>query len=90
MMQAHPQAEPYELNTAATGHGVEIGRDKLSVRYHADGRHSNDVGAVQANLPVPTKRLVYYYEVAVVDGGERSAVAVGFADKEFKLTRQPG
>lgn len=30
--------EPTCLNTTATGHGVEIGRDKLSVRYLADGR----------------------------------------------------
>eukprot|EP00983_Pelagomonas_calceolata_P131772 1161809-Pelagomonas_calceolata.AAC.2 len=32
------EAEPSCLNTTATGHGVEIGRDKLSVRYLADGR----------------------------------------------------
>eukprot|EP00967_Tisochrysis_lutea_P039835 scaffold47769_cov20-Tisochrysis_lutea.AAC.1 len=69
------EAEPSCLNTTATGHGVEIGRDKLSVRYLADGRcamntihtwtsfrHSNDVGSVMANRPVPRNRCIYYYE----------------------------
>ncbi|KAF5843911.1 SPRY-domain-containing protein [Dunaliella salina] len=84
------EAEPSCLNTTATGHGVEIGRDKLSVRYLADGRHSNDVGSVMANRPVPRSRCIYYYEVQVVEQGDAGRIAVGFADARFKLTRQPG
>jgi hypothetical protein len=33
---------------------------------------------------------VYYYELVVVDQGIYGKIAIGFADKSFKLTRQPG
>ncbi|KAF5841863.1 hypothetical protein DUNSADRAFT_10569 [Dunaliella salina] len=84
------EAEPTCLNTTATGHGVEIGDDKLSVRYLADGRNSNDVGSVMANEPVPGDRSTFYYEMQVVDPGVLGCIAIGFADAGFKLTRQPG
>lgn len=47
-------------------------------------------GAIQANHPVPAHADIYYYEVLVLDGGLSGKIAVGFADKSFKLTRQPG
>lgn len=87
---ASEEPAPSELNTIQTGHSVEISKEKLVARYTGEGRHNNDVGGVQANRPVPSKRLVYYYEVTVLDQGESSTIAVGFAEKNFKLTRQPG
>ena len=50
---------PSSLSTV-TGHAVEF-IDKLAARYTGEGRHSQDVGSVQANLPAPKHRLVYYY-----------------------------
>ncbi len=47
-------------------------------------------GAIQANHPVPAHADIYYYEVLVLDGGLSGKIAVGFADKSFKVTRQPG
>lgn len=84
------ELQPTDLNTSNHGHGLEISKDKLTVRYVGEGRHDNDVGAIQANRPVPVKQLVYYYEVTVLDQGEYSRISVGFSDKNFKLTRQPG
>ena len=81
---------PSEFNTSTQGHGLEVSKDKLMCTYVGDARHSNDVGSLQSNRPVPCHRLVYYFELFVVDQGEMSNIAIGFSDKRFKLTRQPG
>jgi hypothetical protein len=60
------------------------------LRYVGDGRHANDVGSIQANQPVPCALLVYYFELTVLDVGEAGRIGLGFSDKHFKLTRQPG
>jgi hypothetical protein len=78
------------LNTSNHGHNLDISSDKLVVRYTGDARHSNDVGAIQAATPVPTDCLVFYFEVHVACAGEQGRIGVGFADKHFKMTRQPG
>ncbi|GLC55921.1 hypothetical protein PLESTB_001044600 [Pleodorina starrii] len=84
------QPWPSELNAARQGHGLEI-KDKYTVRYAVDARHIGDtVGSIQANHPVPTNCTVYYYELTVFDAGVYGKIAIGFADKSFKLTRQPG
>eukprot|EP00198_Chlamydomonas_reinhardtii_P005705 XP_001695041.1 predicted protein [Chlamydomonas reinhardtii] len=80
---------PSALNSARQGHGLEL-KDKLTVRYAGDARHNNDVGAIQANHPVSVNCTVFYYELTVLDGGISGKIAIGFADKNFKLTRQPG
>eukprot|EP00242_Pyramimonas_sp_CCMP2087_P016646 CAMPEP_0198207392 /NCGR_PEP_ID=MMETSP1445-20131203/10846_1 /TAXON_ID=36898 /ORGANISM="Pyramimonas sp., Strain CCMP2087" /LENGTH=406 /DNA_ID=CAMNT_0043880401 /DNA_START=223 /DNA_END=1439 /DNA_ORIENTATION=+ len=81
---------PTELNTLNFGNFLEVSTDKLSVRYVGEGAHSNDVGSIQANRPAPSQQLVFYYEVEVKDGGERGKIGVGFSDKTFKHSRQPG
>eukprot|EP00879_Flechtneria_rotunda_P010946 GHRR01011438.1.p1 GENE.GHRR01011438.1~~GHRR01011438.1.p1 ORF type:complete len:110 (+),score=15.22 GHRR01011438.1:182-511(+) len=81
---------PTELNTGNHGPGLEIGKDKLSIRYVGEGRHGNDVGSIQASKPVPTQQLLYYFEVTVVSQGELGRIGLGFTDKNFKVTRQPG
>eukprot|EP00894_Picocystis_sp_ML_P001856 jgi/Pico_ML_1/52373/g3085.t1 len=81
---------PSELNTKNTGSFLEISRDKCTVRYTGHGSHDNDVGSVQADVGVPSNVPVYYFETKVVDGGEKCCVGIGFTDKKFKVTRQPG
>lgn len=81
---------PKELNTKNTGSFLEISRDKCTVRYTGHGSHDNDVGSVQADTCVPSNLPVYYFETKIVDGGEKCCVGIGFTDKKFKVTRQPG
>lgn len=69
---------------------AQVEKDKLTVRYTGQGAHNNDVGAIQGNRPVPRKRRVYYYEVTVLDAGSKGLIGVGFADKNFKMGKQPG
>ncbi|EIE19632.1 SPRY-domain-containing protein [Coccomyxa subellipsoidea C-169] len=78
------------FNTNNFGNFLDVEKDKLTVRYTGQGAHNNDVGAIQGNRPVPRKRRVYYYEVTVLDAGEKGLIGVGFADKNFKMGKQPG
>ena len=42
----------------------------LSVKYTGPGNHCNDVGAIQSDFPVPTRRLIYYFEVYIANAGK--------------------
>ncbi|KAK9806165.1 hypothetical protein WJX72_003712 [[Myrmecia] bisecta] len=79
-----------ELNISNFGSFLEVSKDKLTVRYTGNGAHTNDVGSIQGNRPVPRKQLLYYFEITVLDRGENCKIGVGFTDKNFKLGRQPG
>ncbi|CAN0928177.1 Ran-binding protein M homolog [Linum grandiflorum] len=82
---------PTELNTINSSGGfVAVSTDKLSVKYTNVNHHGHDVGAVQANKPAPVKRLVYYFEMTVRNGGARGQIAIGFTHETFKMCRQPG
>ena len=81
---------PSELSPSSYMHGLDLSKDRLTIRYVGEGRHGNDVGAIQADRPVPSRKAVYYFEVTVLDQGEMSRIAIGFSTKNFKLTRQPG
>lgn len=45
---------------------------------------------LQANAPVPTNRLVFYFEARVLQRGDRCRVTIGFSDGKAKVGRQPG
>lgn len=78
-----------ELNLRNYGVGLEVKGDN-SIRYFGNGSHSTDVGAIQTSQPVPSCANVYYYELTILDNGERGYVSLGFADRAFKLNRQCG
>lgn len=82
--------EPTGFNTTNYGPGLEISKDKLSIRYVGDARNHNDVGSIQANRSVPSHQLLYYFELTVLDQGEAGRIGIGFSDRSFKFTRQPG
>lgn len=82
---------PTHLNTInSSGKFQFVSRDMLSVRYTGLQLHGNDVGAVQANLPAPTNRVIYYFEMTVKNAGAKGNVAIGFTPTGFKTYRQPG
>ncbi|KAK9796681.1 hypothetical protein WJX73_008447 [Symbiochloris irregularis] len=84
------EAVSTEFNTSRFGTFLEVSKDKRSVRYTGNGAHDNDVGAIQGNLPVPSRCKLYYFEATVVHAGERGHIVIGFSDRAFKLSRQPG
>ena len=85
-----PRPQPCELNTRSCGPFLAVAPDKLSARYDGNGAHGNDVGAVQADAPVPDDVAVFYFELRVVSAGARGCIGIGFTDKDFKTSRQPG
>ena len=85
-----PRPSPCELNTRSCGPFLAVAPDTLSARYDGNGAHGNDVGAVQADAPVPDDVAIYYFELRVVSAGARGCIGIGFTDKDFKTSRQPG
>jgi hypothetical protein len=83
-----PSATILELNLRNYGVGLVVG--PTSIRYIGNGSHSTDVGAIQTSRPVPSCASVYYYEITILEKGERGYVSLGFADRAFKLNRQCG
>ena len=85
-----PQPHPRELNTRNCGPFLAVAPDKLSARYDGNGAHGNDVGAAQADVPVPDDVAVFYFELRVASAGARGCIGIGFTDRDFKTSRQPG
>jgi len=82
---------PTELNTSThSSLLLEVQRDKLTVKYIGKANHNHDVGGIQANRCCPPSLPLYYFELTVLDAGTRGCIAIGLADGNFQLTRQPG
>ena len=62
---------PQLLNTSKQSHFVDIMKDKLTLGYVGRGEHSHDVGCAQANLPIPRRESLYYFEMKVLSCGAR-------------------
>ncbi|KAL4855353.1 Ran-binding protein M [Chlorella vulgaris] len=85
-----PEPFPSELNTSTCSLAfLEVGKDKLSLRYTGPAQHDNDVGSIQSNHPVPRRTLVGYFEVTVKEA-RGGSVSLGFSDSSFKQGRHPG
>eukprot|EP00967_Tisochrysis_lutea_P149610 scaffold287950_cov33-Tisochrysis_lutea.AAC.2 len=81
---------PSQLDTVSQSRYTLASQAKLDAVYAGKGNHSHDVGTIRADQPCPTQCAVYYFEVAVVDAGERNALTVGLCQSSFPMTRQPG
>ncbi|KAK1276438.1 hypothetical protein QJS04_geneDACA011112 [Acorus gramineus] len=91
MADGEAEEVPSHLNTKNSSAGfVVVSTDKLSVKYTSCNLHGHDVGSVQANCPAPSRRLVYYFEIEVVNAGQKGQIAIGFTTENFKMMRQPG
>ncbi|KAJ6855502.1 ran-binding protein M [Populus alba x Populus x berolinensis] len=78
------EPEPKELNTLNSSGGfLVVSTDKLSVKYPSVNLHGHDVGVIQADKPVPDKRLVYYFEIFVKNAGAKGQIAIGFTNQEL-------
>ena len=67
-----------------------VSHDGLAITYEGKANHTHDVGAIRTNRACPHRRLLYYFEITVVDAGSRGCIAIGLADASFELNRQPG
>jgi len=75
--------------TDRTNH-VTVAKDLLTVSYDGLGQHPHDAGVVRSDVPFAASgAAVHYFEVSVLNTGERGSIAVGMA-REPSLMRLPG
>ncbi|CAG8724268.1 4383_t:CDS:2, partial [Racocetra fulgida] len=48
-----------------------IDQDNLKVEYNGPGRTSSDAAAIRTNKPIPPEVGLYYFEITVLNSGER-------------------
>jgi len=65
-------------------------KDTVTARYTGRGNHSNDVGTVRGDKPVPSNIELYYFEVTVVNAGEHGKITVGLVSEDASSNLQPG
>ena len=53
-------------------------------------RNDRDAASVRANLPIPTSVGLFYFEVEIVDAGQRGYIGVGLSGRAVNLGRLPG
>ncbi|XP_034058492.1 SPRY domain-containing protein 3-like isoform X2 [Gymnodraco acuticeps] len=58
------------------------------LEYVGKGKSIMDVGLAQARQPLTTR--CHYYEVEIVDAGEKCYIALGLAKKDYPRNRHPG
>ncbi|KAG7471930.1 hypothetical protein MATL_G00103100 [Megalops atlanticus] len=67
-------------------HDVRVSGTLLE--YTGKGRSIMDVGLAQARHPLSTR--CHYFEVEIVDAGEKCYIALGLARKDYPKNRHPG
>ncbi|XP_064408582.1 SPRY domain-containing protein 3 isoform X2 [Latimeria chalumnae] len=60
----------------------------MLLEYIGKGKSIMDVGLAQARHPLSTRS--HYYEVEIVDPGEKCYIALGLARKDYPKNRHPG
>ncbi|KAG8781976.1 hypothetical protein FRC15_007787 [Serendipita sp. 397] len=65
------------------------GRD-VTFNGHPSSLDTRDAAAVRAECPIPAACGVYYYEVKVIDRGNKGQISIGFATKDLQLSKLPG
>lgn len=58
------------------------------LEYVGKGKSITDVGLAQARSPLTTR--CHYYEVEIVDAGEKCYIALGLARQDYPRNRHPG
>uniref|UniRef100_A0A087YNV7 SPRY domain containing 3 n=1 Tax=Poecilia formosa TaxID=48698 RepID=A0A087YNV7_POEFO len=60
----------------------------MLLEYVGKGKSIMDVGLAQARQPLTTR--CHYYEVEIVDAGEKCYIALGLARRDYPKNRHPG
>lgn len=80
---------PFELNTNGQSSLIEFTKDRRTASYLGSTHQGSDA-AIQSTLPVPRQVSLYYFEMTVMEKGEKGRITFGFTVKDSKLTSQPG
>uniref|UniRef100_G3P965 SPRY domain containing 3 n=1 Tax=Gasterosteus aculeatus TaxID=69293 RepID=G3P965_GASAC len=76
----------HKMNICQVQLKVTVGGSLLE--YVGKGKSIMDVGLAQARQPLTTR--CHYYEVEIVDAGEKCYIALGLARRDYPRNRHPG
>jgi hypothetical protein len=79
----NPLPVPSATHPAQASHLVKVHKDKLTVTYNGKANHNHDVGAVQSNRPFSSNVLIGYFEMTIVNQGERACMAIGMCPRAY-------
>ncbi len=86
-------AEPMETEKSPSvywlrSNGVKFLEDSLTLEYFGDGLNCQDVGIAQTKDPLTPCN--HYFELKILDSGEKGWIAIGLGKSTYPLTRHPG
>eukprot|EP00698_Gefionella_okellyi_P024600 TRINITY_DN8735_c0_g1_i1.p1 TRINITY_DN8735_c0_g1~~TRINITY_DN8735_c0_g1_i1.p1 ORF type:complete len:410 (-),score=76.06 TRINITY_DN8735_c0_g1_i1:99-1328(-) len=84
---SHPRRP--ELNTTNL-HFLEVGRDRVTVKYTGNAHHNNDVGGIQCNISCDPDVMIPYFEITVVNSGIKGNMSIGITNDQYRGTSHPG
>ncbi|KAJ2784671.1 hypothetical protein H4R18_000962 [Coemansia javaensis] len=76
--------------TAKKSPNMEIGADRVTIRYRGPGRMDTDAEMVLSDVCIPARTGIYYYEVVVKSRGQSGYIGVGLARAGVSAARLPG
>lgn len=84
------ELKPTAIDPRKHLHYIEISENGLVATFVGRGEYT-DVGAVQADKPLPRRCSVAYFEVKVLEASSsRAAVCIGLSPSSALLNRPPG
>ncbi|CAG8601628.1 2247_t:CDS:2 [Dentiscutata heterogama] len=82
---------PTQWNAADCSSYITIVDDEnLTVKYIGPGRNWVDAASIRANYSIPPEIGLYYYEMTVVNCGDRGCIGIGLSKPATRLNRMPG
>ncbi|CAG8562848.1 17073_t:CDS:2 [Dentiscutata erythropus] len=82
---------PTQWNAADCSPYITIVDDEnLTVKYIGPGRNWVDAASIRANYSIPPEVGLYYYEMTVVNCGDRGCIGIGLSKPATRLNRMPG
>ncbi|CAG8735289.1 3503_t:CDS:2, partial [Cetraspora pellucida] len=82
---------PTHWNVVDSSPSITIVDDeKLTVKYNGLGRNWVDAASIRANHPIHPEIGLYYYEMTIIDRGDRGCIGIGLSKPATRLNRMPG
>ncbi|KAJ2553733.1 hypothetical protein EV175_002831 [Coemansia sp. RSA 1933] len=81
---------PSEWAPLRNSHNISIGSDRVTLRYTGPGRQDNDAAMVLADVGIPTRTGVYYFEVQIKSRGQSGYIGIGLSRAGMDSNRLPG
>ncbi|PVG00698.1 SPRY-domain-containing protein [Serendipita vermifera] len=83
---------PTRWSETDKNHHLIISPDGKDVSFNSSSTtlETREAAAVRAECPIPAACGIYYYEVTVLDKGNKGQISIGFATKDLNLSKLPG